>query len=257
MAGFANTILRVNNEAQDRRLDLDYTGWRDYFRSNMSKYATLVLPHKLMCDDRARNAALAATLARFQIGETGEGKHLKKQALKVEGPVYLETIDLFLKEENNHANYLAKVIGLLDGKLMSGHWTDAFFIVFRRALGLKTELFVLLVAEILGQAFYDCVAHSPEYEELSPLFETIVSDEKAHLEYHTQYLGLRMQETFPGMLGKVSRTVLYAAWTALFIAAMTVFIADNRRGLKATDASCIDYVLNCLCLFENAGRRIF
>lgn len=255
MAGFANQIL-VGKQVDEGR-KLDYTGWLDYFRSNKSKYANLVMPQALMCRDKARNAALAATLARFQIGETGEGKHLKSQALKVEGPVYLETMDLFLREENNHADCLARVIGLLHGRLLKGHWTDAFFIVFRRALGLKTELFVLLVAEILGQVFYDCVAHSPEYEELSELFATIVADEKAHLEFHTQYLGLRMQETLPGTLGKVSRTILYAVWTAFFLAAMIVFIADNRRGLKATDTSCIDYVLNCLCLLENAGRRIF
>src|SRR5262249_4075085 len=85
---------------------------------------------------------LINSLQRFQIGETGEGKHLRKHARTLNDPMYEECIDLFIKEEQFHARVLAQMIQSLDGTLLTWHWTDLAFIGLRRVMHLKTEVFI-------------------------------------------------------------------------------------------------------------------
>src|SRR3954470_4693877 len=46
---------------------------------------------------------LIRSLQRFQVGESGEGSHLRKQAATTGCPIYQKCIDLFIKEEQEHA----------------------------------------------------------------------------------------------------------------------------------------------------------
>ena len=71
---------------------------------------------------------LVRSLQRFQVGESGEGKHLRKQAATTNDPIYEATIDLFLKEEQEHARLMAEILQRLNEPLLQSHRTCAKFL---------------------------------------------------------------------------------------------------------------------------------
>jgi hypothetical protein len=194
---------------------------------------------------------LLRSLQRFQIGETGEGKHLKKYASTLKDPVYEQCIDLFIKEEQYHARVLAEMIQSMDGTLLSWHWSELAFVVLRRMLGLKTEIFILLIAEIIGKCFYRVCADKLQDEKLSDAFSLIVLDEIGHLEFHCSFMR-RHTRHFPRAL----RRAVYYCWSVLFFTACFVFIADHRASLTALGVTSREFMQDCGRMFERAATRI-
>jgi hypothetical protein len=223
--------------------------WLSYFQINRETRADITFPDRLSVDAEVR-APLIKSLKRFQIGETGEGRHLRKYASLMNDPVYEECIDLFVKEEQFHARVLAQIIQSLDGTLLSWHWTDLAYICLRRMLGLKTEVFIMLIAEIIGKCFYRVCADNLDNRLLSDAFSLIVLDEIGHLEFHTHFLQDRTQ-AFPHI---VRRGVHYA-WCILFVTACLVFIADHKRTLAALKVTPRDFMRDCLNTFHRTATR--
>ena len=123
-------------------------------------------------------------MQRFQIGESGNGTHLRKYATTTKDPTYEQCIDLFVREEQGHARLLAQLIKSLEGTVLTRHWSELAFVALRRMLGLKTEVFVLLIAEIIGKCFYKACADRLQNKTMKDVFSAIVMDEIFHLEFH-------------------------------------------------------------------------
>lgn len=223
--------------------------WLTYFQDNRKARVDIAFPNELRVPLSMR-APLLRSLQRFQIGETGEGKHLKRFARRMHDPVYEECIDLFIKEEQFHARVLAQMIQSLDGTLLTWHWSDLAFIVLRRMLGLKTEVFILLIAEIIGKCFYKSCADSLENRLLSDAFSLIVLDEIGHLEFHCSFLQEQMKDS-PYLL----RRAVHYAWCMLFVTACLVFIADHIRSLKVLGVLPRDFLQDCSNTFHRAATR--
>ncbi len=199
--------------------------WLGYFKENKSSYPNIVIPNTVKVSQSLKEP-LIRSLQKFQIGETGEGKHLKKFAARMNDPVYEQCIDMFIKEEQHHARILAQMIASMDGTLLTWHWSDLVFIALRRLLHLKTEIFVLLIAEIIGKCFYRvCSAHL-EDPLLSDAFSLIVLDELGHLEFHCGFLRSQFEKS-PLFVRKF---VLFC-WSLLFYSACCVFVADHKEAL--------------------------
>ena len=100
--------------------------------------------------------ALARSLSHFQLGESGEGTHLLREARRTHAgdPAYHEALALFIREEQEHARLLQKLVERYHGSLVTRHWTHSLFRLFRRALGIGFELQVLVIAELIGTAYY-------------------------------------------------------------------------------------------------------
>lgn len=201
--------------------------WLAYFQENKKACPVFVFPDTVKVSKTLRQP-LIHSLQRFQIGETGEGKHLRKFAGKMQDPVYEQCIDMFIKEEQHHARVLAQVIAAMDGTLLSWHWSDLVFIGLRRLLHLKTEIFILLIAEVIGKCFYRvCSAHL-EDPLLSDAFSLIVLDELGHLEFHCGFLRSQF-ECSP----LIVRQFILFCWAFIFYCAGCVFVADHKKALVA------------------------
>lgn len=61
--------------------------------------------------------ALLKSLATFQLGESGDGAHLRLRAERQSHPAYADAVDLFVAEEQEHARLLAEVLGRLGAPL--------------------------------------------------------------------------------------------------------------------------------------------
>ncbi|MBX9687723.1 MAG: hypothetical protein K2X27_13540 [Candidatus Obscuribacterales bacterium] len=225
--------------------------WLNYFESNRKLREGIALPGDLFLNEELK-PVLLRSLQRFQIGESGDGKHLKKYALRVKDERYLRIINFFIKEEQEHGNLLAQVILSFDGSLLNFHWSALAFIFLRRIFALKTEILVLLIAEIIGKCFYRCLAERLPDERLRYLFALIVLDEVAHLEFHGEFLAERFQN-YPAFL-KISIKLLYSF---VFRAALVVFLFDHAACLEALAVSKKEFYEQAFREFRRSLALIF
>src|SRR5690348_1711889 len=77
---------------------------------------------------------LIHSLRRFQLGESGEGHHLRQHAASTGDPAYERCIGMFIAEEQEHSRLMARVLHALQAPLLTSHWSDACFILLRRYL---------------------------------------------------------------------------------------------------------------------------
>ena len=223
--------------------------WLSYFYENKKSRSDLKFSRTPSVPGNLR-APLIRSLQKFQIGETGEGKHLRKYAKRLKDPIYEECIDLFIKEEQFHARLLAQIIQALDGTLLSWHWTDIAFIALRRMLGLKTELFIILIAEIIGKCFYKKCADKLEDRILSDTFSLIVLDEISHLEFHCSFMH-KQTRSIPLYM----RRFIAYCWRFLFTSACTVFVFDHRRTLTELGVTGSEFLTDCSASFDRAAKK--
>jgi rubrerythrin len=241
--------IEVDPLTLERETGFSSAHWLTYFQANREARVDIAFPNAIALSVSLRTPLLRS-LQRFQIGETGEGKHLRKYASRMKDPVYEECIDLFIKEEQFHARVLSHMIQALDGTLLSWHWSDLAFIALRRMLGLKTEVFILLIAEIIGKCFYKTCADNLENRLLSDAFSLIVLDEIGHLEFHCGFLQEQMKP-FPYAV----RRAVHYAWCMLFVTACLVFIADHKRSLTALNVLPRNFMQDCSNTFHRAAMR--
>jgi hypothetical protein len=200
---------------------------------------------------KAVEGPLIASLRRFQVGESGEGHHLKSAAAQL-GPAYEQAIHLFIDEEKNHADMLAGIIERLDGDLMRWHWSDLAFIVLRRLMGLKQELMVLLIAEMIAKVYYRVLDEGIQDLLLNTIFSRIRNDEEAHIAFHLDTLRSGLQ-SHPFVL----RSLLYLLWRTCFSAVCLVVIIDHRPILDVLGSSKLEFWRACHHIFEDAAWMVF
>src|SRR5688572_29017854 len=87
----------------------DSSQWRHYFEENRKMRPAVKLPNEITLDE-AVQVPLIRSLQKFQIGETGEGRHLRKYAKNYGNADYIKCVDMFIKEEQSHAQILSQVI---------------------------------------------------------------------------------------------------------------------------------------------------
>jgi len=247
------TLQQFITGEQSVSLDRDTfnsANWLSYFIGNQQVRNDFVVADKLdLATDLSK--PLIKSWQRFQIGESGEGKHLLKYAAATNDNVYQQCIALFIKEEQGHALLLSQTIKAAGGTLLQGHWSAALFTAIRRMLGLKTEIFILLIAEIIGKCFYKTCADHLDNKKAKDIFALIVMDEIFHLEFHSSFMRTTMKRH-----SAVLRQTVYYLWTALFFAASLVFILDHHSALKALKVSPHAFFKDCRDTFKRAAVRI-
>lgn len=221
--------------------------WLDYFEENKRTRPVFDLSQDFVIEEPLR-APLIRSLQRFQIGETGDGKHLRKYAEKVNDATYSQCVNLFIREEQVHGQILAEVILSANGSLLSWHWTDVAFILLRRMLGLKTEILILLIAEVIGKVFYKCVADKIGNEKLSEVFAVIVIDEIAHLQFHSEFLSFKFERH-----SWLIRCVTHYIWCLIFQTACFVFVVDHRKALEALGVNPALFIAMCSKEFQRSA----
>jgi hypothetical protein len=94
--------------------------------------------------------SILRSLQRFQVGEDGDGANLIAKAAGAGDEIYAKAVGLFIAEEQNHARLLKLLLEAGGTRTITSHWTDAIFVRLRRTLGLRLELMVLMIAEVVA-----------------------------------------------------------------------------------------------------------
>ena len=225
--------------------------WLKYFKYNREH--RLEIPWECgVTVDAAMRAPLIHSLQRFQVGESGEGRHLRRQAATTNDAVYMASIDLFIKEEQEHARLMAEVLLRMEARLLRHHWSDACFILLRRLFGLNQELLVLLMPEMIAKRFFRALHDGVKDPVLRTVFGQIIHDEEGHLAFHIEFLQRALAPlTLP------SRILHRSVWRLLFRLSCLVVMWDHRGILRQVGVSPMKFWWDCGLIFDEVSAGIF
>ncbi|MEV5549437.1 ferritin-like domain-containing protein [Streptomyces sp. NPDC052309] len=171
-------------------------------------------------------AAVWASIQRFQVGEDGDGANLVGKADQAGDADYARAVRLFVAEEQNHARLLARLLRAGGKAPLSSHWSDTAFVRLRRLLGLRMELLVLMIAEVVALRYYRALRDGTQDPLTSDVAGRILSDEQRHVPFHCERLHASLTR-----LPRPTRRPLMALWRLLLLGATLVVATDHGRAL--------------------------
>lgn len=171
--------------------------------------------------------AVWAGIRRFQLGEDGDGANLVAKADGAGDPVYARAVRLFVAEEQNHARLLALLLAAGGRTTLTSHWSDEVFVRLRRLMGLRTELLVLMIAEVVALRYYRALRDGTDDSLTSEVAGRILADEHRHVPFHCERLHASFAE-----LPRPLRRPVTALWRLLLLAVCLVVAADHGPGLR-------------------------
>ena len=225
--------------------------WLSYFEQNRLCRQPVLWDHDIPLEKHLWGPVIRS-LQRFQVGEQGDGKHLREAAAAINNPQYSAAISLFVQEEQEHSRMLAALLRALDGNLLNSHWSDTCFVLLRRLGGLRVELFTLLVAEIIAQVYYRVLHDGCTDSMFHSLCTQILHDEDGHVAFHCDYLHAELTTFSP-----YTRWLISILLRALFSLVCLVVTYDHFSLLHALHVSPIAFWQDCHCIFGKAHLRIF
>ncbi|RSD22795.1 ferritin-like domain-containing protein [Amycolatopsis eburnea] len=193
--------------------------------------------------------AIARSVQRFQVGEAGDGANLIAKAAGDD--VYLAAVKLFVAEEQNHARMLAELLGAAGVPTIGTHWSDTVFVRLRRALGLRLELMVLLIAEVVALRYYRALRGGTADPLVTQVAARILADEERHVPFHCHRLRIGFAR-FPEPV----RAAVFGAWRVLLIGVAVTVAADHGPALHRLGVGRLVFVADVLTAFESALARI-
>jgi hypothetical protein len=200
--------------------------WVQYYRANRSDRPEP--DWDLPCDLSGNiRRSVAVSLSHFQLGESGGGSFLLKEAAAGCDADDLVALKLFIEEEAEHARLLARLVERLGGRLVKRHWTHGVFKLARRAGGFHFEIQMLLTAEIVGTAYYEMMDRGVQDAPLNTALRLMLRDEAAHIAFHLD----RLRERFSNWL-PLERAAWELQFQLLLLAALRAAWLDHGRCLR-------------------------
>jgi hypothetical protein len=232
----------------------EFGGWVDHFEQNDAVHAVTdsAIDFDGHCEvPEAVRRPLIASLRRFQLGESGDGAQLLGKAQRAGDPEYLRAAELFVAEEQQHAALLLRLLGYLGGKPMHRHWSDAVFVRLRRLMGLRTELMVLTVAEVVALSYYGGLAADGPDPVVRAVAARIVADEHAHVRFQEQRLRVGFADASVAL-----RLLAFALWWLTAVGATAVVAIDHGRLLRAIGYGRARFVRDVLADFATMAAEV-
>lgn len=223
----------------------DFAGWVRTFEALAVR--RLVEGDPDWTDGARLDRAVARSLQRFQVGEAGDGANLIAKAESAGDGTYTDAVRLFVAEERNHARLLALLLGAADVDTIAGHWTDAVFVRLRRALGLRLELMVLFVAEVIALRYYRAVRDGTDDPLTTTVAARILADEERHVPFHCQRLRIAFAE-----MPRVVRPIVTGMWRMVLVGAAVTVAHDHGSALRRLGVGRREFVTDVINLFETA-----
>ena len=100
---------------------------------------------------------LLPSIQQFQLGDGGGPASLIARDAARYRDSSEETrtlVDLWFKEEREHSRLLGEAVRRLGGDSIQSHWSFSAFCACRRLIGVRAELQILLLTELVSTAYY-------------------------------------------------------------------------------------------------------
>jgi hypothetical protein len=215
---------------------VDWVKWANHFVRNRKDRPEprWELPSRLS-SERARR--LLPSLQQFELGDGGGPACLiafNAESFRSLTPAIRVVVDAWFAEEREHSRLLGCAVARFDGELIAAHWSFAAFCLMRRLLGVRFELQVLLLTEIVSAAYYRVLKRRCGDESLEEMCGLILRDEAGHIAFHLDRLAAGDRS-----VTGVRRKAWEAQFRALgFVAAVVLWMNHGRcmRPLGTTNA---------------------
>jgi hypothetical protein len=207
--------------------------WTAHFQRNRENRAEPLWDAPLsLPEDVVR--PLVRSLEQFQLGDGGGPACLiawNAERLRSSSEGAAAVIDMWFAEEREHARLLGAAVARFGGQCIRGHWSFTVFCQVRRCLGVRFELTVLLLTEIVSSVYYRLMRRHGRDVPLRAMCRLILRDEACHIAFH----GDRLAD---GVRGRWA----YGKWwemhfRALGLAAASMLWVNHGRALKALGAT--------------------
>jgi hypothetical protein len=208
---------------------MDTTGWRRYFEGNAQEVLRVSEEdYVLTAGERAR---IASSIQGFQIGEASEGRQLREGAeafaRETGNTEYPKAIACLVREENRHSAYLGSFMRRHGLPFAEAKWSDRAFRTLRRLAGIELSLRVLVTAELVAVAYYDCLAVATGSPALRAICRRMLDEEAKHIEFQMHHIH------WMNLQGGLLRAALANVGHAVLMAGtLAVVWVEHRRVLK-------------------------
>ena len=209
---------------------MNYDKWISHFRRNKENRpepawdAAMNIPPAVL-------APLLKSIEQFRLGDGGGPASLiafDREQFRSSTDEMRQIVDLWFAEEAEHARLLGCAVRRFHGRIITSHWSFTAFCLCRRVLGVRFELQVLTLTELVSTVYYQMLRrHSPDGP-LAAMCELILRDEAGHVAFQRDRL----------MVSGCPRLGLRGAWWRLqFLlcgyAAGTMLWVNHAPCLKA------------------------
>lgn len=164
---------------------MDTSHWIRHFAHNQFKRpepdwdAPLDIPEKV-------RRPLVRSLEQFQLGDGGGPAYLiaKDRGGLLKDHRMKTLVDLWFREEKEHARLLGEALKRFGGTPIDDHWSFSLFCGLRKHLGVRFELTALLLTEIVSNVYYKMLHRYGEDVALRQMCRLIIRDETGHIAFH-------------------------------------------------------------------------
>lgn len=225
--------------------------WLDYFERNRASRRFIAWERGIRVEPGLRRP-LIRSLQKFQLGESGDGRRLRRLARMTGDAAYINAIELFVKEEQEHARLMGQILGVLGAPLRKSDWTNRCFILLRHLFGLRAELMVLLLPEMIAKKYFRSLHEGIRDEVLRAVFSQIAQDEEGHVAFHIEYLRRALEP-----LSFTERIIAQIIWRIAFRAACAVVLLDHHRVLQAVGVTSGEFWRDTGRIFDEVAAGVF
>jgi hypothetical protein len=211
-------------------MEMNAPRWLAHFRKNRQNRpepdwnAPVTLPPDVI-------EPLVRSLEQFHLGDGGGPASLiafDAESFRSRTDESRQLVDLWFNEEKEHSRLLCQAVKRFGGKPIEGHWSFWVFCQVRRWLGVRFELTVLLLTEIVSTAYYRLLRRHSDDPALRAMCRLILRDEAGHVAFHRDRLARK-----PARGGRRYRAAWAVRFRALGYAAATMLWVNHAAGLKA------------------------
>lgn len=178
--------------------------WNQYFKENSKRVLKVGEDCYRLSEIEKRR--ISKSIQQFQLGEASEGRLLrakaKRFAAKNADPLYVETIDFLIKEENRHSAYLGAFMRDQGIPTKRSVWIDGLFRLFRNLANLEVSIRVLVTAEVIALFYYRGLANATGSPVLNQICHRMLSEEREHVRFQMFNISVINLKRFP----------LFSAW---------------------------------------------
>ena len=213
---------------------IDVHRWLTHFQRNQRNrtepdwHAPMTLPAETV-------RALVRSLEQFQLGDGGGPAYLiarNRERFLAANEGTRQLVDLWFAEEREHARLLGAAVDRFGGRRITGHWSFSVFCLVRKWFGVRFELTVLLLTEIVSTVYYRLLHRHGQDPALRAMCRLIMRDESGHVAFHRDRLA-RAARAGAASHGRLWET----RFRTLGLAAATMLWVNHAPGLKALGAT--------------------
>ncbi len=231
-------LLRQPSESGTPPAEPDARRWLDHFERNRANRPEPDWTAPVTVRPGALPAVIRS-LEQFQLGDGGGPASLI--AINADGfrnrtPELRAIVNHWFREEAGHARLLACAVDRLGGQRIDSHWSFTAFCLCRKWLGVRFELQILTLTELVSTAYYRVLQRHVGDTPIVAMCGLILRDEAGHVAFHRNRLV--SEGCSPrGFLGELWRTQF---WVCGHIAATVLWIS-HRACLTGIGGSRVEY----------------